>query len=170
MLYEYDVPSSLRLRRRRNFIRDECTIKDRVASYARLDQTKFVEVEFVRRKSLENARRVATLYLPIPPPQIPSRHGDDTADPALDKMIPTINPYSANASAKIKIRIIPVNSFGCCAFALTPASPTMPMAIPAASPESPHESPLPRCAYPWNSVYVPPGLVFVLMITAMMRP
>jgi hypothetical protein len=33
-------------------------------------------------------------------------------------MMPTISPYKASASAKIRIRIIPTNSFGCCAFAL----------------------------------------------------
>jgi len=34
-------------------------------------------------------------------------------------MIPTMRPYRARASAKIKIRIIPTNSFGCWALALT---------------------------------------------------
>lgn len=33
-------------------------------------------------------------------------------------MIPTMRPYNARASAKMRIRIIPTNSFGCCAFAL----------------------------------------------------
>ena len=35
-----------------------------------------------------------------------------------DKMMPTIRPYRASASAKIRIRIIPTNSLGCWAFAL----------------------------------------------------
>ena len=39
--------------------------------------------------------------------------------PARDeRMIPTMRPYSASASAKMRIKIIPTNSFGCCAFAL----------------------------------------------------
>jgi hypothetical protein len=29
----------------------------------------------------------------------------------------------------------------------------MPMAIPAARPERPHDRPEARCAYPWNKVY-----------------
>lgn len=33
-------------------------------------------------------------------------------------MIPTMRPYKASASAKMRIRIIPTNSFGCCALAL----------------------------------------------------
>ncbi|KVH95986.1 hypothetical protein Ccrd_001930 [Cynara cardunculus var. scolymus] len=33
-------------------------------------------------------------------------------------MIPTMRPYRARASAKMRIRIIPTKSFGCCAFAL----------------------------------------------------
>lgn len=39
--------------------------------------------------------------------------------PARDeRMIPTIRPYKAKASAKMRIRIIPTKSFGCCALAL----------------------------------------------------
>lgn len=48
------------------------------------------------------------------------------------KISETIRPYSANASPKIKIRIIPTNILSCWALALTPASPTIPMAKPAA--------------------------------------
>ena len=44
----------------------------------------------------------------------------------------TINPYNPKASAKISTRIIPTNIFGSTAFALTPVSPTTPMANPAA--------------------------------------
>nr|DAD24625.1 TPA_asm: hypothetical protein HUJ06_026089 [Nelumbo nucifera] len=35
-----------------------------------------------------------------------------------DRMIPTMRPYRARASAKMRMRIIPTNSFGCCALAL----------------------------------------------------
>jgi len=35
-----------------------------------------------------------------------------------EKRIAPISPYRARASAKIRIRIIPTNSLGCCAFAL----------------------------------------------------
>jgi hypothetical protein len=44
----------------------------------------------------------------------------------------TIRPYKARASPKINIKIIPTKILSCCAFALTPASPTIPMANPAA--------------------------------------
>ena len=47
-------------------------------------------------------------------------------------MIAMIKPYSPRASAKISTRIIPTNILGSMAFALTPASPTTPMANPAA--------------------------------------
>ena len=68
-----------------------------------------------------------------------------------DRMMPTIRPYSARASAKIKIKIIPTNNLGCWAFALTPASPTIPIAIPAANPDKPHANPAAKCAYPAKS-------------------
>lgn len=32
--------------------------------------------------------------------------------------MPTIRPYKAKASAKMRMRIIPTKSFGCCALAL----------------------------------------------------
>jgi hypothetical protein len=38
-------------------------------------------------------------------------------------MMPTISPYKASASAKIRIRIIPTNNLGCCAFALSNPHP-----------------------------------------------
>lgn len=44
----------------------------------------------------------------------------------------TIKPYNPNASAKIKIRIIPTKILSYYAFARTPASPTIPIARPAA--------------------------------------
>jgi len=43
-----------------------------------------------------------------------------------------IRPYKPRASAKIKINIIPTNILGSIAFALTPESPTTPIASPAA--------------------------------------
>ena len=49
-----------------------------------------------------------------------------------DRIIATINPYSPRASAKINTRIIPTNIFGSMALALTPESPTTPIAKPAA--------------------------------------
>jgi hypothetical protein len=53
----------------------------------------------------------------------------------------TINPYNPNASAKIKIRIIPTNILSSYAFALTPASPTTPIAKPAATQLKPQAIP-----------------------------
>lgn len=55
----------------------------------------------------------------------------------------TISPYSPRTSAKMSIRIIPTKSLGCCAVPRTPASPTIPMANPAARPENPTERPAP---------------------------
>ena len=63
-----------------------------------------------------------------------------------ERMRATIRPYRPSASAKIKIKIIPTKILSCCAFALTPASPTIPMASPAASELSPQQSPAERCA------------------------
>jgi len=48
------------------------------------------------------------------------------------RMSETMSPYKAKASPKIKIRIIPTKIFSCWAFALTPASPTIPIDSPAA--------------------------------------
>ena len=47
-------------------------------------------------------------------------------------MIATIIPYKPIASAKMRIRIMPTKSLPSCAFARAPASPTMPIAYPAA--------------------------------------
>ena len=58
-----------------------------------------------------------------------------------DKIRETISPYNPNASAKIRIKIIPTNILSCCAFALTPASPTTPIASPAASELNPQHKP-----------------------------
>jgi hypothetical protein len=46
-------------------------------------------------------------------------------------------------SAKMRIRIIPTKSLGCWAVPRTPASPTIPMAKPAARPARPTERPAP---------------------------
>lgn len=54
------------------------------------------------------------------------------AQPWDVKMSETIRPYKARASPKINIKIIPTKILSCCAFALTPASPTIPIARPAA--------------------------------------
>ena len=48
------------------------------------------------------------------------------------RMSETINPYSASASPKMRIRIMPTKILSCCALARTPASPTMPIDNPAA--------------------------------------
>ena len=40
----------------------------------------------------------------------------------------TISPYRPKTSAKIRMRIMPTKSRGCCAVPRTPASPTMPIA------------------------------------------
>jgi hypothetical protein len=58
-----------------------------------------------------------------------------------ERISETIRPYKAKASPKIKIRIIPTKILSCCAFALTPASPTIPIANPAANELNPQLSP-----------------------------
>lgn len=55
-------------------------------------------------------------------------------------MIPTMRPYNASASAKIKIRIIPTKSFGCCAFALCQNIKLLDGASTMKSPTLIHES------------------------------
>merc|ERR550534_1855160 len=65
-----------------------------------------------------------------------------------ERMIATISPYNPSASAKIRIKTIPTNSFGCWPLARTPASPTIPIAMPAPKELSPQASPLARWAYP----------------------
>ena len=59
-----------------------------------------------------------------------------------------MRPYRPNTSAKMRIRIIPTNNLGCCAVPRTPASPTIPMAKPAARPEKPTARPAPRWMNP----------------------
>jgi hypothetical protein len=63
-----------------------------------------------------------------------------------------ISPYSPIASPKIKIRIIPTKIRGSRAFALTPASPTIPIARPAPNDENPTQIPLAKCFQPLNNV------------------
>ena len=53
----------------------------------------------------------------------------------------------------MRIKIMPTKSLGCCAVARTPASPTIPIAIPAASPLKPTDKPEPRAAKPWKAEY-----------------
>lgn len=60
----------------------------------------------------------------------------------------TISPYRPNTSAKMRIKIIPTKRRGCCAVPRTPASPTIPMAKPAASPEKPTDKPEPKWTNP----------------------
>merc|ERR1719231_1990870 len=66
---------------------------------------------------------------------------------------PTMRPYNPRASAKIKIKIMPTKRRDCCAFARTPASPTIPIAKPAAKELMPTVSPAPKCAYPEYAEY-----------------
>ena len=63
-----------------------------------------------------------------------------------------INPYKATASAKIKIRIIPMKIFSYWALALTPASPTIPIASPAAKELNPQQSPAPSNLYEFRKL------------------
>lgn len=65
-----------------------------------------------------------------------------------DRIRDTISPYKAKASPKIRIRIIPTKILSCWALALTPASPTIPMANPAAKELNPQLRPEAKCAYP----------------------
>ena len=60
------------------------------------------------------------------------------------KINATISPYNPKASAKININIIPTNIFSYYALALTPASPTIPIAKPAANDDNPQHSPAAR--------------------------
>lgn len=53
------------------------------------------------------------------------------------------------------MRIIPTKRRGCCAVPRTPASPTMPMAKPAARPEKPTERPAPRWIKPLQTKQLP---------------
>lgn len=52
-----------------------------------------------------------------------------------------MSPYNPSASAKMRMRIIPTNILSCKAFALTPASPTTPIAYPAARELKPQDKP-----------------------------
>ena len=69
---------------------------------------------------------------------------------------------------------MPTKSFGCSADARVKQSPTMPIAIPAPSPLSPHEMPPPKCAYACLTLYAGPsslnGSEALPMMTAMMSP
>lgn len=58
----------------------------------------------------------------------------------------TIRPYKPSASANTRISMMDANSFGCWLMARTPASPTTPIARPAATAARPTHRPLDRCA------------------------
>lgn len=62
----------------------------------------------------------------------------------VDRTKATMSPYRPRTSAKMRMRIIPTNSRGCWAVPRTPASPTIPIAKPAASPLKPTDRPAPR--------------------------
>jgi|EP01046_Picozoa_sp_COSAG06_P016914 hypothetical protein len=81
------------------------------------------------------------------PPQTTSRHPHAVHE-APDMTRATMSPYRPRASAKMRMRIIPTKSFGCCEVQRTPASPTMPIAPPAARPLKPTATPEPKCAKP----------------------
>lgn len=65
-----------------------------------------------------------------------------------DKINETIKPYNARASAKINIKINPTNNLSYYAFPLTPTSPTIPIANPAAIQLAPQHNPDAICAKP----------------------
>jgi len=65
-----------------------------------------------------------------------------------DKIKATINPYNPRASAKIRISIIPTKILSCWPNALTPASPTIPIAKPAANELRPQHNPDAKWANP----------------------
>ena len=69
----------------------------------------------------------------------------DTAAYLTERIRATISPYNPNTSAKIRMRIMPTNNLGCWAVPRTPASPTIPMAKPAARPLNPTLMPAPKC-------------------------
>ena len=75
---------------------------------------------------------------------------DEQGDVSLEEVSENENQET---NSKIKIKIIPTKSFSCCPTARTPASPTIPMAIPAARPESPQQRPAAKCANPVYSEY-----------------
>ena len=68
-----------------------------------------------------------------------------------------IIPYNPRASAKIIININPTNILSCWPNALTPASPAIPIAKPAARELNPQHNPLDRCPNPVMYVYLLPS-------------
>lgn len=74
--------------------------------------------------------------------------------------MPIIKPYNARVSEKTRIKIIPMNNLFCCALALTPASPTIPIASPAANELRPTMSPDDRWVYPEKVEYSAAGVIF----------
>lgn len=65
-----------------------------------------------------------------------------------DNIKDTIKPYNAKASAKMRIKINPTNNLSYYAFPLTPTSPTIPIANPAAMQLQPQHNPEAICANP----------------------
>jgi hypothetical protein len=65
-------------------------------------------------------------------------------------IIDIIKPNNAIASAKISISIIPMNILSVWASALTPASPIIPIARPAARELNPQHNPDDKCENPWK--------------------
>jgi len=65
-----------------------------------------------------------------------------------DKINAVISPNNPIASAKINIRIKPTKTLPSNAFALTPASPTIPIANPDAKLLNPQHNPAEKWAYP----------------------
>ncbi len=63
-------------------------------------------------------------------------------------MSATISPYNPRASAKMRISIIPTKILSCCPWALTPASPAIPTANPAAKELRPQHNPEAKWANP----------------------
>ena len=60
---------------------------------------------------------------------------------AYDRINETMSPYNPRASAKIKIKMSPTKTLSSCALAFTPASPTIPIANPAAMQLKPQDIP-----------------------------
>lgn len=81
-----------------------------------------------------------------------------------------IIPYSPKTSAKIKIRIIPTNNLGCCAKALTPASPTIPIAKPPANALRPTERPAEKCMNPVDRGMRWDGGIAIVIWMEIIRP
>ena len=67
-------------------------------------------------------------------------------------IIAMMRPYNPIASAKIRVRIIPTKTPSVWAYALTPASPAIPIAKPDASAENPQQIPAAKILNPLSPV------------------